>query len=180
MPSSDLRRLGLRECARVLGVSHPLLLRYKKKGFFPPDVVNEDGTWDAIKAKAAFDQRSDPAQKRKLGMAADLPAPPAESAQPRRDESEETGFYKVRTALTAVKLKGARLDLAEREKQLLSAAEVEQVWANHITTVKARLLLLPGKLAPRLAVCSDVLQCQHLIDRELRSILDELASNFEE
>jgi hypothetical protein len=74
----------------------------------------------------------------------------------------------------------ALANLRELEEKLKcgSLIEVDAVrveWGKHISAVKNSLLLLPSKLAPKLASSTEVLKCQHLLDKALRDVLTELS-----
>lgn len=68
----------------------------------------------------------------------------------------------------------------ERRGELLEKAEVERVWSRSLTGFRNRALLLVDKLAPRVAVVDDVLECRVLIEREVREMLSALADYEEE
>ena len=57
----------------------------------------------------------------------------------------------------------------------MEAAEVKQVWSQHIAAAKNGFLALPAKLAPRIAACSDVAACHAMLDKEIRQVLTALS-----
>jgi hypothetical protein len=80
-------------------------------------------------------------------------------------------FNRARAAKEIALAKREQLELRRREEELLERREVEQLWTNMLTAFKNRLLLVPDKLAPKVAVCSDVLECRAIIEREIRNML---------
>jgi len=75
----------------------------------------------------------------------------------------------------------ARADIAEVERarlaaELVSADEVETAWIDMITIAKARMLALPSKMAPRLALISSPTKIRELLESELYAALGELAT----
>jgi len=67
------------------------------------------------------------------------------------------------------------MDAAKRRGETLNATEVEAEWSNIVSTVRNRILLLPDKLAPRVAALADVLECRAVIERAVREALTALS-----
>ena len=86
-------------------------------------------------------------------------------------------FNRARAAKEIAIAKERQLDLRRRQGELLEASEVEQAWTRKLTSFKNRLLGIPDKIASRLAVCSDALECRALLDGELRVALNTLSEN---
>lgn len=59
---------------------------------------------------------------------------------------------------------------------LVETAACRLAWNAHVKHVRAVLLAIPAELAPQLATITGVLQCQQLLDREIRRVLEELAA----
>jgi hypothetical protein len=59
--------------------------------------------------------------------------------------------------------------------EVISREEVRQDVLELISALVGRLLLIPDKLAPRVAATSDVAECRSVLDYELRHALDELS-----
>jgi len=73
-----------------------------------------------------------------------------------------------------------KADIAEVERSrivgdLVSAEEIELVWTDLITIAKIRMLAIPSKMAPRLALISSPTKIRELLDGELSAALGELA-----
>ena len=60
-------------------------------------------------------------------------------------------------------------------KVLVAIADVEAMWSQMMSVVRSRMLLLPDKLAQRVAVVSNVLECREIVDREIREALTVLS-----
>ena len=71
--------------------------------------------------------------------------------------------------------KSRELDLAEREGKLMDTEDARRAWSSHISSAASRFLLLPAKIAPRVATMTDPVAIQMFIDREIRLIMSELA-----
>lgn len=65
----------------------------------------------------------------------------------------------------------AELELQARRGELLEKADVEKAWGEMLTAFRNRMLLMVEKLAPRVAVTSDVLACRAIIEREIKDSL---------
>ncbi len=70
-----------------------------------------------------------------------------------------------------VKKMRADLELQARRGELLEKADVEKAWGEMLTAFRNRMLLMVDKLAPRVAVVSDVLACRAVIEREIKDAL---------
>jgi hypothetical protein len=161
--------LGLRAAAKQLGISHVRLLTLWQEGRIPR---NADKSFDLDAVRAAFGASKDPGQPGKIKTPQ---AEPEGVPQAIGMPSADAGFYKIRTALHAVKLRASKMDLAEREGELVRASEVLREWERFIAACKNRLLLLPAKLAPRVAGMTNATDCHVLMDREIRDALMELS-----
>ena len=67
------------------------------------------------------------------------------------------------------------LQLRKLKGELLDREDVAKTWGAHIAAVKSRLLILPAMLGPKVAPITSALECQVLIDSEIRAVLTELA-----
>lgn len=67
------------------------------------------------------------------------------------------------------------LEVSRLKGESIDAFEAACQWGAMIVAARNRALLIPSKLAPKVAVVSDVLECQQIIDREIRSFLTELS-----
>lgn len=69
----------------------------------------------------------------------------------------------------------AELELRRRVGSLMPTADVERIVAGMITTARSRLLMLPDKLAPRVAVMSNVIECRQAIQDAVHEALLDLS-----
>jgi phage terminase Nu1 subunit (DNA packaging protein) len=67
------------------------------------------------------------------------------------------------------------LDLAERERELVSVAELETAWGTLIDTLRTHLLAIPAKLAPRINAAQSPAQAQAIVRREINDTLGRIA-----
>jgi hypothetical protein len=77
--------------------------------------------------------------------------------------------------LDKVKREREELKLAQDRKELLPASEVEEDWSKQVMNVRARLLALPGKLAPQAAVESDPVEVEKVAKELIYEALTELS-----
>ena len=74
----------------------------------------------------------------------------------------------------------AEAEIAEMQRdrmrgELVDISSVETVVAEEYGAVRSKLLALPGKLAPMVAIEADEITCRDLIERGITEALDELA-----
>lgn len=84
------------------------------------------------------------------------------------------GDYKAR-------LTRARAEIAEMEAErvrgsLVAVDDVTRVWGEAATNLRARMLALPHKVAPMIAVETDITTCHQVIETEVHGVLSELAN----
>jgi hypothetical protein len=124
--------------------------------------------------KAALKRNADLEQPSQAKSA--QPAKPAvESVSP--DDPVHGKYNLARARREECRAEREEMDLRARKGELLEAGEVEKTWSQIITSVRARILLLPDKLSPRAAAVTDVLECRAMIDREVRELLTALSEN---
>lgn len=79
------------------------------------------------------------------------------------------------------RLYSARATLAQLEADrkaglLIPAPDVEKTWTEALVRVRQRLLAMPSKAAPMLAVEDDVAECHALLEKFIHEALDELSN----
>jgi hypothetical protein len=161
--------VGTTELANALGISRQ---RVNELGRMGKITREADGKWDLKKVHAQLGRRLDASQTRRARVR--TPQPRATDVDP--DGNGASGnvheiFNRARAAKEIALAKREQLELRRREEELLERREVEQLWTTMLTAFKNRLLLAPDKLAPKVAVCSDVLECRAIIEREIRNML---------
>lgn len=67
------------------------------------------------------------------------------------------------------------IDLAEKRKELVSAAQVKKDFFEIARKVRDNLLNIPGRIAPEIAAEVDPHRCEILLDKEIREVLEGLA-----
>ena len=168
-------RVKTAELARILGISRQRVNELSRKGKL---TRGADGRWDPDKARAELGRTLEDQQERRSKV--ETPRSKVERAFPPREPdpdglpmsgSTHDIFNRARAAKEIAIAKERQLDLRRRQGELLEAAEVESVWTQALTAFKNRLLSLPDKLAPKMAACSNVLECRAMIDREVRKVL---------
>jgi hypothetical protein len=171
---------SIRKLAVELGISHTMLNRQLAKGKFQKET---DGSFDVEKVRVALANNADisqPSQRKNKN------ADPARSKEPEAAPENLNGgnaydlFNRARAVKEMAIAKEKQLDLKERQEELLDANEVERVWTEGMTAFNNRLLLISDKLAPKVAVCNNVLECRVMIETEIRETiraLSEMANN---
>ncbi len=163
--------IGATELARVLGISRERVYQLTRSGKISRE---KDGKYDVAAVRSALRSNLDTRQN-------------APSRGEKRPSTESPAFdgpftdYQSPT-LANVQLQHeiaraakAQLELKRLKGTYVVAEEVKRAWGEHITAVRSRILLIPGKLAPRVAVEKDVLVCQEILEREIHSVLTELS-----
>jgi hypothetical protein len=175
--------IGTGKLAAEIGITRQRINELGRKGKIKRE---PDGNWDLAKVKAALGNNLDTHQaapslgekpkakntggrgSREITIPLDPDAAPAgeggtislAEAQLRHELAKAT-----KTEFEVAKLKGTLIDAYE--------AAVE--WGTMITSARNRALLIPSKIAPKVAATSDVVSCQEILDREIRSFLTELS-----
>ena len=69
------------------------------------------------------------------------------------------------------------LDLAKRRGEVIEIDEIVDVIGDDYANLRAKLLSLPTKLAPLVAVVEDMAECKGLIERGIHEALEELTAD---
>lgn len=188
--------LSTKEMARELGITVTRLNMLGRDGVLARE---SDNLWNRERTKKAFlenvrvikgaEERREKTRNagkptRKMGVAPRVvTVPAAEDDQEVPDGRvfrDETG--PVRGSKAAVELRKilaeARLkDLQFRQqaRELVPVADVQRVWGGQISSIKNSFLLLPAKLAAKLAGETEILEVQAILDVAIRQILTELS-----
>jgi hypothetical protein len=160
---------SVRKLASELGTTHTLLNRQRAKGRFSEE---PGGGFDVEKVRASLARSADisqPSQANKRTREADdFPA-----------AGGGGGYYQLFNRARAAKemaiAKERELDLRRRQGELLEAKDVEQAWTKRMIAFNNRLWLISDKVAAKVAVSSDPLECKALIDEEIREAVKMLA-----
>jgi hypothetical protein len=81
----------------------------------------------------------------------------------------------ARTRKLAAEAEIAEMQRDKMRGELVDISSVESVVAEEYAAVRSKLLALPGKLAPMVAIEADEIACRDLIERGVTEALDELA-----
>lgn len=69
----------------------------------------------------------------------------------------------------------AEIELMKAQKLLVKAEDVEKVWSSILFAVRAKLLAIPSKTAPVLAIESDMAVIKDILDNAVAEALGELS-----
>lgn len=166
-----------RKLAPLLGVSHTRindLVRERK-------ITRGPAGFDLDQVRDELSRNLDPAQPKRV-IVAPPRIQPRFSAPPRRIEESEPQepsaneeFAKARAYHEKIKAKGSELDLKKKMRELLPAVEVEEGWSKITAAIRSRMLLMPDKLAPKVAVVDDAIECRSIIWDEVTAVMSALA-----
>lgn len=81
-----------------------------------------------------------------------------------------------KTRMLAAKANIAELEAKERFGELVPADEVSEAWGQMVANMRARLLSMPGKLAPQLVGIEEAHEAQTLIKTAVFEALQQLAT----
>lgn len=175
--------MGLRAYARHRGVSPSAVEKALKSGRIKKEA---DGTIDPVKADAAWNKNTNPAQQRK-----EQSTPPVRgktkpsTAKPKPTQGDQEnipvpkggvpGYQESRAKKEFCQAHMAFLDLEERKKKLLRAEEVEREAFELARRTRDRLLGVGSRVADVVAAETDHHKCEILINQEIRIALEELS-----
>jgi phage terminase Nu1 subunit (DNA packaging protein) len=93
-----------------------------------------------------------------------------------RQSSNEDELYREKCRLTQAQADKMKLEVAEKEGELISSNSVVMAWSSYIQACRSRLLSMPTKLSPRLAEISDSEKIKEMIEEIVDEALNELGS----
>jgi phage terminase Nu1 subunit (DNA packaging protein) len=94
------------------------------------------------------------------------------------DQSGEQPAFdgkKERARLTKAQADKEELEVAALRGDLVAADQEAAVWTAYLANVRAKLLAIPHKIAPRVLIVTDLAEAQGLIEGEIHECLKELA-----
>ena len=100
-----------------------------------------------------------------------------ESGRRYAPSEDRASLSEAQRAREWLRVKREKLAVELIEGKLVEIAEVEAAWSAMILTARNRLLLLPDKVAPRIAAVSDVLECRAIVEYEIREALTALSEH---
>lgn len=85
-------------------------------------------------------------------------------------------YDEARTRKVAAEAEIAELELAKIRNDLAIVADVVKAWEDVLSAMKAKLLAIPTKVGPALAVEDDASVIQSRLEDEIKECLDELSA----
>jgi len=166
--------LSIAAYARHRGCSHVAVLKAIKSGRIQKE---PDGTIDPEKSDAAWERNTNQAQQRK---AADIPKQTAtkpSAAMPPAEAPMVSGpnYAQSRAVKEAYHARLAKLSFEEKSGALVRTDNVKVAWFNILRVMRDRILNMPDRMAPLLAVEDSPKQIREMLDTELRQLLDDAA-----
>lgn len=97
----------------------------------------------------------------------------------KEQKSDKKDYFAEKTRLTSAQADKIELENAVRQGELLEASECERAWSGLIGNSRAKLLNIPSKLAPELAIISDPIAVENKLKSVIYEVLWELSKDFE-
>ncbi len=161
--------IGAKELAQVLGIARSRVYQLENEGKISRE---KDGNFNVAAVRLAL--RNNLSQRQKSRARGDI-RPPIEYSEDAGAGAQFPTLANVQLQHEMAKAATAQLQLKRLKGSYVLAEDVKRAWGEHISAVRSRVLLVPGKLAPRVAVETDVLACQEILEREIYSVLTELS-----
>lgn len=160
-----------RALAPFIGVSSGRLCQLLKAGKISRE---PDGAFDVEKVKLSLAQKCDQSQSRETSQRSQSPEEESQEIDGAEKKDSYSVFNRARAMKEVAVARQKQLDLKKRQGELVEVAAVEKEWGDIISSARTRLLLLPDKIAPKIAATKDVLECKAIIDHEIREIMRAL------
>lgn len=164
--------------AKSRGVSKMAVSQWKKKGLL---VFTSDGLVDVAASTALIDSRPVVNRGGKAARQTALPEiEPGETPEQAAERLIVSGAVPTHSHAEAARIKENYLALLrqlEYDRESGAVVEVEvvaQQVAEQFAVVRSRLLAIPSRVAPRIAVLTDAEEVRALIDEEVALALQEL------
>lgn len=165
--------ISLAAFARMHSVSKPTVSGWRRRGYliFAPDGKRVD----VARSNERLANR--PAVHRG-GVARVRPGKPApiQSGAAEGEPADGWSMHEARRREMVATAKMRELALAREAGKVSDNAEVAEKVGKRLSVVRARMLAISSKLAPRLAVLDTAEACGALLDAEVRDALTELSS----
>lgn len=95
----------------------------------------------------------------------------------KRENATAMTYDEARARRAAAEAEDAELDLAVKKRQLLTVEDWESALRSALDSVRARVMALPGRLAPLVAGVDSVPSAVAVIEPVVAEVLTELASD---
>ncbi len=169
-------RVGSTELAKILGISRQ---RVNELGRRQKITREPDGLWDLDKVRAQLGQTLDAQQASRVRSPRGRTSGEFDSEAMQMPSDGGTNahdlFNRARAAKEIAIAKEKQLALRKIEGELLEAADVDRTWTAALTSFKNRLLLIPDRLAARLAATSSTIECREILYAEMLALLAGLS-----
>lgn len=173
--------LSIRAYAQHRGVSHTAVAKAIKAGRISKEL---DGTIDPVKADAAWERNTHPAQQTTVAKPVATPrgnpvvstvSPTRRKPEPGSSPATAPDYQTSRAIREAYAARLAKLDFEERTGKLINADEAKVATFNLARRLRDRLLTLPRRLAAAFAAESDSRTIEQQLEDEIRQALEELS-----
>jgi hypothetical protein len=161
--------LGLREYARHRGCTLRAVQVALQAGriFYEPD-----GSIDPVKADQDWAQNTGPKARRAQGHRLRQSPPP----RPEPTGSTQLNFAQARAAKEVFEARLRKLELEERQGNLVQRRAVELEAYNRGRVFRDAMLNIPPRVAGLLAAETDAATVHDLLETEIRSVLEQLSA----
>lgn len=163
--------------ARELGVSRQAVHDLVKRNIIPKD---KDGMIDVELAKIALLNRVRPSGKTTAAIQ-DTPPPAATSSAPQEplDENAEiTSYHVAKTLREAAEAQIARLKLGEMQGKLIEKTAVDRAIFEAARGLRDGMTNCSRRLAAEVATLTTPTECEEIISKELRHLLDAFSKQL--
>lgn len=97
----------------------------------------------------------------------------------RADKAAKVSATEARRRKEVALARLRELEVAEKTRQLLSAAEVRSTWVAVAAKIRDAVLRIPDKLAPQVVAAKDAMEARAILAAECEAILKTLAGEVE-
>ena len=147
---------GVRDLARRAGVEPSTVTKKLNQGKTPEQILAEAATY-------------------RLRQAERLAAVSKQQRTPEEIETFSDAQRRKESALADLR----ELELAEKRRDLVPAAEMKEAWVSICVKVKSAILGMPDKLAPSIVGLPDPMTAKSILIRECETILHTLHGDLE-
>lgn len=152
--------------------------------------LRSDGKVDSDTADTQWQQTTDPARRVVAKEAGQIlqamrrsaapqkkeTPPPAQAAPPaEKSDDDYSDYAKSRAMRERYQAEMARLLWQQKKGELISRAEVRRIAEDYTIQLKMAALAVPDRIAAQLAAESDPAAVHHILDTELRRVLEQFA-----
>ena len=163
--------------AKALDMSEGRVSQLKSQGM-PTHSIEAAQAWREANQNVAMRKRTESQSATKPPVSVLLPAPPPVFQGAGGDFGGDylaEDFQAARTRREIAEANLAEMREAELEGKLIRVDAIRAAWAKRIASTRDALMQLPHRLAPVLAVESDMERVGNVLDEALRQALTELS-----